>query len=210
VYNGIDPGDYPWLLPRADVPADGGRLLFLGRLAGWKGADVLLRAVRRLVERRPRLTLTIAGHGPALEEWKEETFRLSLSETVRFAGFVADVVPLLHEADVLVHTSTEPEPFGRVLVEGMAAGVPVVASSLGAAPEILEDGISGFLSPPRDVNRLAERIEEVLAAGPARLDVSRRARERVEAKFSADEMVRGVAEILNRLDVPSPGTENRK
>jgi glycosyltransferase involved in cell wall biosynthesis len=103
---------------------------------------------------------------------------------------------LLRDTDLLVHASTAPEPFGRVLVEGMAAGVPVVASDHGAAPEIIESGTSGWLAQPGNVEALAAAIDEGLAAGPGRVAVAKAARARVEANFTVTHTADAVEQIL--------------
>jgi glycosyltransferase involved in cell wall biosynthesis len=199
VYNGIDVGDYPWREPSLQVPASGGRLLFLGRLTGWKGAPVLLDAVVDLRARRPELTLAIAGDGPARSLWTTEVERRGLARAVTFSGFVSDVVAALHHADLLVHTSIEPEPFGRVLIEGMATGTPVVASDLGATREIIADGVSGRLVPAGQPALLARAIDELLSAGEERVELSRAARKRVEENFTVEKMVAGVNQVIRSV-----------
>lgn len=196
VYNGLDVADYPYREPRAEVPVAGGRLLFLGRLTGWKGAPVLLEAVARLRTKRPELTLVIAGDGPARAAWEGDAARLGLADACRFAGFVSDAPRLFHEADIMIHASTEPEPFGRVLIEGMACGTPVVASRLGATGEIIEDGQSGALVPPGRPELLADTLHDLLGAGPRRVTMARSARRRVEEQFTVERMVDGVARVL--------------
>lgn len=208
VYNGIDPADYPFQEPRTDIPPDSGRLLFLGRLTGWKGAPVLLDAIARLRPRRPGLSVVIAGDGPARQQWEADAHRLGVGACCEFRGFVAEVPALLHAADLLVHVSTEPEPFGRVLIEGMACGTPVVASRLGATPEIIADGESGALVPAGNSAALAERLDALLSAGQARIDMARAARRRVEEQFSVDRMVAGVAAVIQSGIETSSGPQS--
>jgi glycosyltransferase involved in cell wall biosynthesis len=199
VYNGVDLIDYPWKAPEVNIPKTGGRLLFLGRLTGWKGAEVLLKAVAHLAPKRPKLVTVVAGDGPARGDWERMAAELGLTRRIRFVGFQPDVMTLLRDTDLLVHASTAPEPFGRVLVEGMAAGVPVVASDHGAAPEIIEAGTSGWLAKPGHVESLAEAIDTALGAGAGRLAVARAARERVEANFTVSRTTDAVASILDTL-----------
>ena len=205
VYNGIDIDDYPWRSPAVSIPPDGGRILFLGRLTGWKGAPVLLEALAMLKASRPRATLTIAGDGPARSAWTKEVAARGLEGFVQFAGFVEDVVAALHDADLLVHTSIEPEPFGRVLLEGMATGTPVVATALGATAEIIEDGVSGRLVPAADPRALAAVIDELLSAGSRRTDMAAAARRRVEENFTVEQMVAGVSQVLQNDVVSGVG-----
>ncbi len=204
VHNGIDPAEYPFVEPAAAIPPDGGSLLFLGRLAGWKGADTLLEAAARLARTRSKITVTVAGDGPVRGDMEARAAALGLGGRVRFTGFVARTLPLLRAADLLVHTSTEPEPFGRVLLEGMASGVPVVASDLGATREIVTDGVDGFLAPAGDAAALATRIETVLASGD-RAAIARRARVTVETRFTTEQMVDGVHARIRAALAPSPG-----
>lgn len=204
VHNGIDVNDYPYRDPDAHPPADGGRILFLGRLVGWKGADVLLDAVARLRRRRPNVRLTVAGSGDVGPEIAARITALGLADAVENVGFQRDVRPLLAASDVLAHASTEPEPFGRVLLEGMAAGVPVVASRLGATGEILDDRITGRLTAPGRADELAAALDELLGAGDERVAMARRARARVEERFTVAATLRGVIGIIRQV-VPRPG-----
>ncbi len=202
IYNGVDLDDYPFAEPRGDVPDDGGRLLFLGRLTGWKGAEVMLRAIQSLSAKRPALSAVVAGDGPARTSWEKMAAELGIAARIQFVGFQPEVIPRLREADLLVHASTAPEPFGRVLVEGMAAGVPVVASNHGAAPEIIEPGRSGWLAPPGDSKALASAIDAGLAAGSARVTVARAARARVEEHFTVDRTAAAVRRLLDSVKIP--------
>jgi len=202
VYNGVDLDDYPFADPRADIPRDGGRLLFLGRLTGWKGAEVMLQAIRILSTRRPLLSAVVAGDGPARGDWERMAHDLGISDRIQFVGFQPDVRSLLREADLLVHASTAPEPFGRVLVEGMAAGLPVVASDHGAAPEIIQSGQTGWLVAPGDPAALALAIDAGLAAGAQRVTIARAARARAEQHFSVEQTAEAVRRLLDSVKIP--------
>ena len=86
---------------------------------------------------------------------------LGLAERVTFLGFVDDVASVLRGSDCLVHASVIPEPFGQVVVEGMAAGLPVIASDAGGPAEVITDGVDGLLCPPGDVEALASLLRRV-------------------------------------------------
>ncbi len=133
------------------------------RLSPWKGQEVALRALAL----RPDISCVIAGgalfgeddYAASLPRLAAE---LGVAERVHFLGQRADVPALMRAVDAVVHPSTEPEPFGRTLVEAMLARTPVIAAAAGAAPEILDEG-TGLLVPPGDVGALAGALDEVRA-----------------------------------------------
>ena len=134
------------------------------RLAQWKGQHVLIEALAKL----PDVHGIIVGD--ALFGEQDYAARLTrlvadlgLRDRVHFLGHRNDVPLLMQTVDAMVHPSIDPEPFGRTLVEAMLAGVPVIATDAGAAPDILEHGRAGLLVPPGDARALAEALDAVLA-----------------------------------------------
>ena len=117
-----------------------------------------------------------------------------LDDRIHFLRFDPQPWRLYPEFDVVVHFSMRPEPFGRVIVEAMACGVPVVAAKAGGPEEIVEDGVSGWLTTPGDVPRLSAALARALSADPA--PVGRAGRRVVEERFSADRFAAGVAGVL--------------
>ena len=118
--------------------------------------------------RFPKARFVIIGAALFGEDGYEREIRqlsaqLGLEEVVEFAGFRPDVQCAIAELDLVVHASTTGEPFGQVIIEGMAAGKPVVATNGGGVPEIVEDGQTGILVPMGDAPALAEAICRVLA-----------------------------------------------
>ncbi|GAA4287443.1 glycosyltransferase [Georgenia daeguensis] len=179
-------GDGPAEAPGEDGPDDGGaaprvRAGYVGRLAPHKGVDVLLDAVAG----DPRLTLTIAGSGPDAGRVRDRIATLGLADRVVMAGHVPhERLPDLYRGlDILaVPSLTTPswlEQFGRVAVEAMASGVPVVASDSGALPDVV--GGAGLLVPPGDPAALRAALvrvgEDAALAGRMRAAGLRRARE---------------------------------
>lgn len=138
----------------------------VGRLSPWKGQDLFLRAFAEAFGQDPAVRGVVLGsalfgedeYARSLHELADE---LGLAGRVRFAGFVRDVPGALAELDVLVHASVIPEPFGQVVVEGMAAGLAVVASREGGPAEIVTDGVDGLLFTPRDVSSLAGALRRL-------------------------------------------------
>lgn len=137
----------------------------VGRIAEWKGQDVLLRALARAFPSgRERAVIVGAplfgedGYDQSLRRLRD---RLNLRGRVVFRGFREDVQAELATFDALVHASVIPEPFGQVVVEGMAAGLPVVAAAAGGPREIIDDERTGLLCPPGDIDALAAALRRL-------------------------------------------------
>lgn len=170
-------------------PADGseeerGYLLFVGRLRIRKGVEVLLEALSDLRSRRPETILRIAGDGEHRGRLERRAAELELGEAVAFLGTcdARRVRGLLAGAAALVVPSIY-EGMPLVVLEAMAAGVPVVASAVSGIPEVVVDGETGWLVPPEDPKALAVALDEVLM-GPA--EARRRGeagRRRVDERF---------------------------
>ncbi|MGF6722907.1 glycosyltransferase involved in cell wall biosynthesis [Paraburkholderia sp. GAS41] len=136
-----------------------------GRLAPWKGQHIALEALARL----PDLHLVLVGSAlfgeqAYVESLRQQAARLGVEDRLTFAGFRDDMPAWMKAVDVILHTSTEPEPFGRVIIEGMAAGRPVIAASAGGVTEIVRHRKNGWLVAPGKVEALAEAIETLQAA----------------------------------------------
>lgn len=142
------------------------RLLYLGRIASWKAPDVAVRALSELHKAGVQATLTIAGGAHFGEDAYARELKLLIDEQpgVRMLGHTEDVLSLLRVHDVLVHCSIVPEPFGQVIVQGLASGMPVVATSHGGPVEILREAPIGLLYPPGDIAALALSVREALSS----------------------------------------------
>ncbi len=162
----------------------------VGRLQPWKGQDRLLDAQALLRERGHDVHLVIVG-GDAYglsTEYAESlpvlVSRLGLDGAVTLTGQVPDAGPYIEQLDVLVNAS-DPEPFGIVLLEGMARGVPVVAVDSGGPAEFIEDGRTGVLARSGEPAALADALEVLLLASPeSRRAIGQAGRERFLAEFT--------------------------
>lgn len=130
------------------------------RLSPWKGQHILLEALVHCPEDVTALFVgdALFGEQDYVELLHKKVAELGLLERVKFLGFRSDIVPLMNACDLVAHTSIAPEPFGRVIVEAMLCGRPVVAAEAGGAIELIEPEVTGFLVPPGDPNKLAEVI----------------------------------------------------
>lgn len=201
VYNGIDSAAFKSVGPKAtgdlkrSLGIDEGNPVIgaFSRLAPWKGQHVLLDALSRL----PGPHALIVGEALFGEEAYAKDLRrrassLGVQDRVHFLGFREDVPRLMRLSDVVVHASTAPEPFGRMIVEGMLARRPVVASRAGGALEIVEDGVNGLLVPPGDAEALAEALSGLLAAPPRGEALAERGYAAAAERFSLGTMMEGV------------------
>jgi glycosyltransferase involved in cell wall biosynthesis len=141
----------------------------VGRLAPWKGQDLFLRAfARAFPESEERAVLVggaLFGEGDYADELPRLAEQLGITDRVELRGHRNDVWAELARLDVLVHSSVTPEPFGQVILEGMAAGVPVIAAGSGGPAEILDHEVTGILYDQADEQRLAESMR--LMSDPA-------------------------------------------
>lgn len=138
----------------------------VGRLAPWKGQHLFLEAFARAVPDGEARAVVVGGALFGEDDYEASLLadvdRLDLADRVEMTGHVDDVDPYYRRADILVHASTTPEPFGQVLVEGMGAGLPVVAAAAGGPTEIVTHGVDGLLYVPGDVDALAAAIRRLV------------------------------------------------
>jgi len=171
-------------------------VLLVGRLAEWKGQHVLLAAAKQFKE-RPDIQFWIAGDALFGEDaYKTRLLKQIGSDgldNVRLLGHVNNVQDLMGQADLLVHTSITPEPFGQVIVEGMAAGLPVIASNEGGPTEIVVDGETGLLIQPGNAELLAESILKLCNSPEERRRMSVNAVKRVRSHFVIERTVEQIA-----------------
>lgn len=212
VHNGLNPTVYarkPNRLfnSRLGVSEDTPVVGIVGVLARWKGQSVFLRMARRLLDQGVSARFVVVGgeiYDTASDsgfgqELRLEARALGIEDRVLFTGFLRDPVEVMNGLDVLVHASVRPEPFGRVVVEAMACGVPVVASRDGGILEIIEDGKSGLLANPGDESELADAVNRLLTDPALRERLGRAGREEFERRFTSDTYVDGVVRVYQRL-----------
>ncbi|QTN36019.1 glycosyltransferase family 4 protein [Cognatishimia activa] len=192
VHCGVEPERY------AGAPAGGKKLLFVGRLAAVKGMPVLLDAMKRLPK---DVTLTVIGDGPdrtALEE-QAAPFR----ERVRFLGYQSqtEVAEALKSHDVFVLPSFA-EGVPVVLMEAMAAARPVITTRIAGVPELVEDGVSGVLVPPGDVDALSGAISSVSQDVELQQKMGRAGRAKVELDYRAVDEAKWLSDLIESYQRP--------
>jgi glycosyltransferase involved in cell wall biosynthesis len=190
---GIDLEAYAGACAVTSAPTD--TIGTMARLSHEKGIDVLLRAVADL----PASTqVLIGGDGPQLGPLAAQIAELGLANRVTLAGFVSDVPQFMTQLNLFVLPSRS-EGLGLVLIEAMAAGLPVVATQVGGIPEVVVHGETGLLVPPEDAGALAAAIRQVLADPALAARMGEAGRIRAAACFSAERMAEQTVALYREL-----------
>jgi glycosyltransferase involved in cell wall biosynthesis len=195
ILNGVDTEFFqPPAVPATSPP----RVLSIGRLVPDKDHDTLLAAFHLTAPAHPEAELWLVGEGPRLASLRELAQQLSISDRVKFIPPHEDLRPLLHQSTLLV-LSSRTEALPNVVLEAMAAGLPVVATRVGGVPELVDQGCTGWLVDSGDVSGLAAALSRVLADPEASQTLGRAGRERALVDFSLDTMARRYETLLDRL-----------
>lgn len=137
------------------------KIVAAGRLSYEKGFDTLLKAVALLDGGTPAFKISIYGHGPEEEKLKRWVDEYDIFSRVEFCGFVDDIKPVFRHSDFLVLASRS-EGMPNVILEAWSQKLGVLSTAVGGVPEMIEDGISGLLAPPENVNALSEKLRHAL------------------------------------------------
>jgi glycosyltransferase involved in cell wall biosynthesis len=193
IRNGID------LAPFAGEPSPrAGRIVFVGRLRRPKRVDLALEALRQVRTAVPEATLDVVGDGPLRGELEALAGRLGLRDHVRFLGARNDLPQLLRDAQCLVLAS-DYEGCPLSVLEAMAAGVPVVATSVGGIPELVVEGETGILAPPGDAEALAAALRDVLVPRGRAQQLGAVGRARAQRLFSREQMVADTCALYDEI-----------
>jgi glycosyltransferase involved in cell wall biosynthesis len=209
VYDGIDcehfaAGGGGAVRRELGIAADAPVIGIVGHIQSWKGQDLVVQATAMLRARHPALRCLIVGgvHRQGAEYAERMRARIAaegLGEHVILTGARRDVAACLEAMDVAVHASTNPEPFGRVLIEAMALGRPLVAPREGGPLEIVVDGETGLLVPPRDPAALAAAIDRLVGDPALRRRMGDAGRARVDAVFDIRHHVHALTTIFDEM-----------
>ena len=168
------------------------------RLAPWKGQHLLIEALTHCRESVSAILVgdALFGERDYVTQLQQQVKNLNLEHRVRFVGFRSDVAELMAACDLVAHTSTAPEPFGRVIVEAMLCGTPVVAAAAGGAMELVEDAVTGWLVTPGDPVKLATVIQQCCDRPELVKEIAITARIQASQSFDLTEIARQIDRIL--------------
>jgi glycosyltransferase involved in cell wall biosynthesis len=202
IYPGIELDRIPWQPPceRRDGVF---RLLMVGHLTRLKRFEDGIHAVAQLAPTLPGLRLDIAGQVIDRcyeEELKQMIGACAMQERVRFLGCRKDILDVMRQSHVLLHTA-ETEAFGMAILEAMAVGLPVIAPAIEGPKELIESGQSGLLAPPGDVGAYAQAVVTLARSAETVARLTANARNRVETHFSALRMAEETAQVYRSLSL---------
>ena len=198
--NGIDPAQYQNLPAKEQarksfgLPIESVIIAAIGRPRPVKGYPFLLKAFARISNSYPQTHLLFVGNGPDRPRLVNQAESLGMRSRVTFLDDIANIPDLLASIDVLVIPSLF-EGMPNVALEAMAAELPVVATAVGGTPEVVIDGKTGFLVPPRDTLALSIAIEKLIENPPLRDKMGLAGRRRVESEFSIKKTVHKTKEL---------------
>lgn len=204
VHDGIDQSNYSVKPDTTFKRGDLAKIGLIGRLSPWKGQHIFIQAASLVSKKYEQVKFFIIGSTMFGEEQYELEIRelvnsLNLQNFVEFVGFVQNIPNRIEDLDMVVHASTTGEPFGQVIIEGMAAGKPIVATNGGGVPEIVQNHETGLLIPMSDPVAMAEAITTLINAPDKAHAMGVAGRQRVSMHFSIQKTSRAIEAIYDKL-----------
>ena len=207
IYNGLAPGSYCPVSVNSyklrsfiGIPEKAKLIGSFGRLTKWKGQRVLIEALSRV----DNVHAVIVGDATFSErgypEWlKRHAETLGIASRVHFLGYRDDVSMIMQEVDIVAHTSTDFDPCPRVVIEALHLGRPLVATSVGGVPELIENGKTGILIAPDDPAALANALKRILENDELAIRLGQEGRRQALDRFTINRVVTSVEEEINNL-----------
>ncbi len=190
-----------------EVPDGAPVLLLPGRLTSWKGQEIIIEAMARM--RHREAVVVLAGADQGRQRYAAGltalAIRLGVADRLRLVGHADDMPAALALSAIVVNASTEPEGFGRVIIEAQAMARPVIATKHGGAAETVAHGDTGWLVPPGDVDALAVTLDAVLDLPESRLAaLGARGRAAVQARYTVAAMQRATLAVYHDVLATAP------
>lgn len=175
-------------------------VLSIQRLVEKKGVKYLISAIPNIIKENPNVKFAIGGKGPEREKLENLAKKLNITKNVIFTGFISnEELPKFYSASNIFAFPTLYEQFGITYVEAMASGVPILTTKQGAAPEIIEDGKTGLIVPPRDSEALADAILRLADSEKIRAEMGKAGREKAVKEYDWNKIVNRYQDIYEEL-----------
>jgi glycosyltransferase involved in cell wall biosynthesis len=214
IYDGFDATNYEQISQKhvAELRAEFGLsdrdylISNVGRLASWKGHDYFLPAMAEVIRSQPNAKALIVGEADRRpwnqaysQKLRQMVAELHLSDNVIFAGLRSDIPQIMAASDIVVHSASVPEPFGRVVVEAMMAGKPVIATAAGGVLDSVEDQKTGLLVPLKDSEKMAKAIQQLIQDREQAKVMGQQAKQRAQELFSLERHAKLVQSIYQQI-----------
>ena len=206
IYNAVDINYF------SPIPSPRHTFLKIGLVATfarWKGHDIFLAAASEIIKTYPNLNVRFCIVGGAIyktrgsqfseQELKDKAAHLEIADKVDFLGFKQDIAQVYRDLDIVIHASTQPEPFGLAIVEAMACGKPVIVSQAGGAAELFTHNYDGVGVPPGEPKALAAAIIDLLDHPEKRQLLSENARKTATKNFSHQRLGEQIITIYQQV-----------
>lgn len=176
----------------------------VGNIKEWKGQETVVRSVAVIKRQFPHVKCLIVGDTSDSDMYYEKRIRdvaerMDLAGNIIFTGFQKNVLDYINVMDILIHASITPEPFGRVLLEGMALKKPLVGANAGAVPEIVEEGVTGRTFTPGDPEALAAAVCSIASDESLMKQMGEKGHQRLMEKFHIHRNVKETERIYSRF-----------
>lgn len=205
---GLDVEHFSPAKPRSDIRTElgipSGHLLvgIISYLRDYKGHRYFVEAAAKVLKQHHNVGFLIVGEGPEEQNIRAQVERLGLAADVRMLGFRDDLLDVFRSLDLFVIPTVEGDTIPQVLMQALAVGLPVVSTTTGSIPDVVTDGESGFIVPPRDIDALADRIGRLLADPELRAAMGGKGRRKVERSYSIDRMVDELEQVYRQVIAP--------
>ena len=181
------------------LPKDHRLVGLISYLRSYKGHEYFIEAARILAAKRDDTAFIIVGEGPEELPIRRLIEQLGLSGRIRMLGFRQDLLNVFRSLDIFAIPSVEGDTIPQVLMQALALGIPVVSTTVGSIPDVVIDGETGFVVPPRDASALARRIETLLDDAGLRTRMGEHGRSLVESTYSIGKMLDRMEAVYKRL-----------
>lgn len=179
----------------------------IGRLDNWKGQDYFIEAIAKVVKLYPNIKALLVGAPDYNTPWNRLYYQklqqmvkdLELFDNVFFTGYRSDISKIMADSDVIVHSSSQPEPFGRVIVEAMLTKRPVIATAAGGVLDIIEDQVTGILVPPKNVEAMTEMILRLIYNHEEAEIMAKKAFTSAKERFSVEKNIISITQVYRQL-----------
>ncbi len=171
------------------LPASEQLVGLISYLRSYKGLEYFIDAAARVVAQQKGVTFVISGRGPEEERLRRRIAEQGVGHRVRMLGYREDLLNVFHSLDLFVIPSVEGDTIPQVLMQALAVGLPVISTTVGSIPDVVRNGETGFVVPPRDAVALAERIHYLLGRDDLRWQMGEAGRALVERSYSIDRML---------------------